>query len=302
MNTGSPDAPTKAAVRRYLNAFLMDPHVIDLPRPLRTLLVKGLILPRRSAESAKKYQTIWTPEGSPLVRHSIELAKSLNIEIGMAYGQPSFREAIDRLIDSEVDEIALLPLFPHEAEATTEACIAAAKAAIRHRATLRVAPPFYAEPTFIKPLAKSLKDEKEHILFSYHGLPLRHLRKEGSAHYRDQCQATTQAIVAEAGIAKERYSVAFQSRMGRAKWMQPYTEEMLKKLPALEKKQLAVICPSFFCDGLETLEEIGMRGREIFLAAGGESFRLIPCLNATPAALQCLGTLMKGADHWPVKN
>ncbi len=301
MNTGSPDAPTKEAVRRYLGAFLMDSHVIDLPWPLRALLVHGIILPRRPAESAKKYRAIWTPDGSPLVRHSTELAKQLDVEIGMAYGQPSFREAVDRLIDSGADEIALLPLFPHSAMATTGSCIANVKKALRGRAALRVVPPFFNHPAFVQPLAESLKNREEHILFSYHGLPLRHLEKSGAPDYRVQCLETTRAIAAAAGLPEERYSVAFHSRMGRAKWLKPYTEEMLEKLPALGIKQLAVICPSFFCDCLETLEEIGMRGRETFLAAGGESFRLIPCLNASPAAVQCLEELMATADHWPLE-
>jgi len=295
MNTGSPDAPTKEAVRRYLKTFLMDPHVIDLPWPLRALLVHGIILPRRPAESARKYREIWTKEGSPLVHCSKQLADGLGIEVGMAYGEPSYKDAIERLLASGIDEIVLLPLFPHHAMATTGACIAAAKAAIGNRATLRVVPPFHTDPSFIQPLAQSLADVDEHILFSYHALPLRHLEKTGSPDYRFQCLETTLAIATAAGIPEERYSVAFQSRMGRAKWTQPYTEEVLEKLPGLGKTRLAVICPSFFCDCLETLEEIGIRGRETFLAAGGKSFRLIPCLNHSPAAFQCLETLMSHA-------
>jgi ferrochelatase len=295
MNTGSPDAPTKEAVRRYLKAFLMDPHVIDLPWPLRALLVHGVILPRHAAESAKKYKAIWTENGSPLVHSSQQLANGLGIELGMLYGEPSHKEAIERLLASGAQEIVLLPLFPHQAMAPTGACIAAAEAAINKRATLRVLPPFHTHPAFIQPLAQSLTKVDEHILFSYHGLPLRHLEKMESPDYRFQCLETTQAIAAAAGIPEERYSVAFQSRMGRAEWTQPYSEEVLEKLPSLGKTRLAVICPSFFCDCLETLEEIGMRGREIFLAAGGESFRLIPCLNHSPAAFQCLENLLNPA-------
>jgi len=337
MNTGSPDAPEEAALRVYLKEFLMDPHVIDLPWPLRALLVYGLILPRRPAESAKAYEKIWTKNGSPLVHYCTELAKGLNekidapielgmgkrgqssdlstylnprtdplvkglnVEVGMAYGQPSFKDAIEHLLDAGVEEVCLLPMFPHYAMATTGSCITGVKAVIKGRASLRVVPPFFDEPTFIEPLAASLADVDEHILFTFHGLPERHLEKDiRTANYRVQCLETTQLIAAAAGIPADRYSVSFQSRLGRAKWLEPYTEATLRQLPAAGKKQLAVICPSFFCDCLETLEEIEIRGREIFLAGGGESFRMIPCLNDSPAAIRCVETLMANVDRWPL--
>lgn len=301
MNTGSPDAPNEAELRVYLKEFLMDPFVIDLPWPLRAWLVYALILPRRPAESAKAYQKIWTEQGSPLVHYCSELAKGLNIEIGMAYGKPSFKDAVERLIADGVEEVCLLPMFPHYAMATTGSCIAGAKAAIKNRATLRVAPPFFNEPTFVDPLAASLADIDEHLLFTYHGLPERHLKKDAlTADYRTNCLETSRLIASAAGIPPERYSISFQSRLGRAKWLEPYTEETLRNLPSLGKKRIAVICPSFFCDCLETLEEIEIRGKEIFMAAGGESFRMIPCLNNTPAAFQCLTMLMKDVSQWPI--
>ena len=301
MNTGSPDAPEEAALRVYLKEFLMDPHVIDLPWVLRALLVHGLILPRRPAESAKAYKKIWTKNGSPLVHYCTELAKGLNVEVGMAYGQPSFKDAVENLLTSGVEEICLLPMFPHYAMATTGACIAGVKAVLKNRAALRVAPPFFNEPTFIAPLAASLDDVDEHILFTYHGLPERHLEKDArTANYQIQCMETTRLVAEAAGIPAERYSVSFQSRLGRAKWLEPYTEETLRELPKREIRQLAVICPSFFCDCLETLEEIEIRGKETFLKAGGESFRMIPCLNNTPAAFQCLEAMMEDADRWPL--
>ncbi len=336
MNTGSPDVPTEAAVRSYLKEFLMDPHVLDLPWPLRALLVHGIILPRRPAESAKAYKAIWTASGSPLIHYCAEVVKRLNekidapIELGtgergqsldlskylnprtdplvdplvtglcMAYGKPSFKDAVERLLNSGVEEICLLPMFPQSAMATTGACIAKVKAALRNRATLRVVPPFYKHPAFIQPLAESLADVNEHVLFSYHGLPLRHLEKMESPDYRVQCMETTKAIAETAGIEQERYSISFQSRMGRAKWMEPYTEETLRKLPQQGIKRLAVICPGFFCDCLETLEELGIRGREIFMEAGGELFRMIPCLNDSPSAVQCLQSLKEDASGWPI--
>jgi ferrochelatase len=291
------------------------------------VLVNWIILPRRPPESAKAYKEIWTENGSPLIHYCTELVNGLNatlgdpVEIGMAYGNPSFKAGIGKLLDAGVDEICLLPMFPHYAMATTGSCVAGVKGELKRRkskATLRVVPPFYIEPTFIKPLADSLADVDEYILFSYHGLPERHLKKTDPtghhclssaeccsepsvAHdtcYRFQCLSTTRAVVAEANIPAEQYSISFQSRLGRTKWLEPYTDEVLKQLPAEGKKRLAVICPAFFCDCLETLEEIEIRGREIFLASGGESFRMIPCLNATASAFHCLETLMADAENW----
>ena len=301
MNTGSPEAPEEAALRTYLKEFLMDPYVIDLPWPQRALLVYGLILPRRPAESAKAYAKIWTENGSPLVHCCSDLAKGLGVEVGMAYGKPSIKDAIERMLAEGVDEVCLLPMFPHYAMATTGSCIAGVKAALNNRAALRVAPPFFDEPTFIQPLAESLAEVDEHILFTFHGLPERHLEKDArTANYRIRCLETSRLIATAAGIPEERYTVSFQSRLGRAKWLEPYTEETLRQLPSRGIKQLAVICPSFFCDCLETLEEIEIRGQKIFLEAGGESFRMIPCLNNSPAAVLCLETLMSNANHWPI--
>ncbi|VGO15850.1 Ferrochelatase [Pontiella desulfatans] len=319
MNTGSPDAPTEEALRIYLEEFLMDPFVIDLPLPLRYALVHWAILPKRPAQSAEAYQAIWTENGSPLVHYCTRLADGLGAEVGMAYGTPSFKQATENLLAQGVDEICLLPLFPQYAMATVGSCVAGVKKVLGNRVTLRVAPPFYREPTYIQPLADALKEVDEHILFSYHGLPERHLKKtdptgghclasanccttESPAHatcYRHQCFETTRAVVEAAGIPPERYSVSFQSRLGRAKWMEPYTDAVLQELPTRGIKQLAVICPAFFCDCLETLEEIELRGQETFLEAGGESFRMIPCLNDTPAAFQCLEQLIKNAGQWP---
>ncbi len=329
MNTGSPDSTQVTDLRRYLKEFLMDPHVIDLPFPLRYALVHWTILPKRPAKSANAYKAIWTESGSPLIhygkqiRHALRQRTEAPIEIGMAYGNPSFRAAIGKLLDAGIDEIGLLPLFPQYAMATVGACVAGVTRELKRRKSsvpVRVVPPFYNAPAFIEPLAQALRDVDEHILFSYHGLPLRHLKKTDPtglhcltapeccsepsiAHdtcYRHQCYATTRAVATAAGLSEERCSVSFQSRMGRAKWMKPYTEKVLRKLASQGHRRLVVLCPSFFCDGLETLEEIEIRGKEIFMAGGGESFRLIPCLNDSPAALHCLQTLMDSAGTWPV--
>ncbi len=325
MNTGSPDAPTEDALRVYLKEFLMDPYVIDLPFPLRYALVHWAILPKRPAESAEAYQAIWTENGSPLIHYCKNLGEGLNekmndpLEVCMAYRNPSVASAIDKLLKQGVDEIGLLPMFPHYAMATTGGCTALVKKVLKGRAKLRVAPPFYNIPELIDPLADSLKDVHEHILFSYHGLPVRHIKKTdptGShcmqtpdccqtaspAHatcYRHQCFETTRLIVEKAGIESDRYTLAFQSRLGRDPWLEPYTDLTLQELPKKGIKELAVICPAFLCDCLETLEEIEIRGRETFMAASGTSFRMIPCLNDTPAAFQCLETLISNAGNWP---
>jgi ferrochelatase len=328
MNTGSPDSTEVADVRRYLGEFLMDPYVIDLPWLFRALLVKGIILRTRPPESAEAYKTVWTDNGSPLIHHCRQLAEGLNtqleepVEMIMAYGNPSVGQGVGKLLDAGVDEICLLPMFPHYAMATTGSCVAGMQGMLKKmksKAILRVAPPFYVEPTFIEPLAASLADVDEHLLFSYHGLPERHLKKtdptgshclsspdccekDSPAHatcYRHQCFETTKAIVAAVGISKDRYTVAFQSRLGRDKWLEPATDTMLENLPSKGIKKLAVICPAFFCDCLETLEEIEIRGKESFMKAGGESFRMIPCINNSPAGFQCLETLMADAENWP---
>jgi ferrochelatase len=325
MNTGSPDAPTEAALRVYLREFLMDPCVIDLPYPLRYALVSWAILPRRPAQSAKAYKAIWTEHGSPLIQYCTGLAEQLRlqfnepIELGMAYGNPSFKSGVEKLLATGVDEIALLPMFPHYAMATFGSCIAGVRSVLKNRVPLRIVPPFYAEPTYINPLAESLKNIEEHILFSYHGLPERHLKKtdptghhclasdnccetDSPAHktcYRHQCLETTRAIANAVNLSAEQYTVSFQSRLGRAKWMEPYTEAVLRELPTKGIKKLAVICPAFFCDCLETLEEIEMRGKAIFFEAGGDSFRMIPCLNDSSDAVACLTELMASADSWP---
>ena len=329
MNTGSPDSTAVADVRSYLGEFLMDPYVIDMPWLLRTLLVKGIILRTRPAQSAEAYAEIWTENGSPLIHFCRTLVDGLNakldepVEMIMAYGNPSVSHGVGKLLDAGVDEICLLPMFPQYAMATVGSCVAGVQGEMKKRtstASLRVAPPFYNEPTYIEPIAASLAEVDEHLLFSYHGLPERHLKKTdpsgkhclatpdccetaSPAHatcYRHQCMETTKAIVKAADISSEHYTVAFQSRLGRDKWLEPATDKMLEELPAKGIKQLAVVCPAFFCDCLETLEEIEMRGRETFMEAGGESFRMIPCLNDSPAAFHCLETLLANADRWPV--
>lgn len=321
MNTGSPDSTSVKDVRRFLGEFLMDPHVIDLPWFLRALLVKGIILPRRPKHSAEAYRHIWTDAGSPLTVHTHAIADSLQTRINMPvsaamrYGNPSFARAIDGLVADGITEIVLLPLFPHYAMATTGSCIDAVKhyLATNHAGCqLTVCPPFFHQPEYLKALQNELDpilaDPDQHVLFSFHGLPEKHIRRtdptghhclqsanccttDSPAHatcYRAQCLKT----VAGLNLPTDRISVAFQSRLGRAKWLRPYTADLIRALPKKGVTKLSVVCPSFVCDCLETLEEIAIQGKEIFLAAGGESLTLIPCPNESPAMIDALAKIL----------
>lgn len=326
INLGSPDSPSVPDVRKYLREFLMDGRVIDTAWPLRFGLVNFMIVPRRSHQSAEAYASIWTKDGSPLVVTSKKVCAELQklvdmpIEIAMRYQNPRIEEAVNNLVYQGVTELFIIPLFPHYAMSSFEtAAERAAQVAFEQAPHMKVkiAAPFYDHPDYIHALVDSarpyLNDRTDHLLFSFHGLPERHLRKadptgrhclatknccDGSnpAHktcYRAHCYKTVRAFVQEAHIAEEKYSVAFQSRLGREPWMQPYTDAELARLAQTGVKRLAVMCPAFVADCLETLEEIGMRGKEIFLANGGEEFTLIPCLNENPLWIRALERMVR---------
>jgi protoporphyrin/coproporphyrin ferrochelatase len=328
VNLGSPDSPSVRDVRRYLREFLMDGRVLDAPWPIRFGVVHFSILPFRPRLASEAYQSIWTRQGSPLVVTSQQVRAELQrrvpvpVELAMRYQNPSVKGAVTRLIDQGVDELLLIPLFPHYAMSSYETAVEAVKAELARQAprtTLRVQPPYYHQPQYIDALVASasdyLKREYDHLLFSFHGLPERHLRKSdptgchclatenccSTQHpaqatcYRAQCFRTVEAFVAGAGVA--RYSVAFQSRLGREPWMRPYTDHELARLAQQGVRKLLVICPAFVADCLETLEEIGMRGRETFLSAGGAEFTLIPCLNDHPAWIDALEKMARGVSQ-----
>ncbi len=323
VNLGSPDAPTVPAVRRYLNEFLMDPEVIDLPWPIRRLLVSCFILPTRPKASAEAYASIWrtaasgqTP-GSPLLHYSgaftdklrttvAERGAEIPVALAMRYGQPSIAEGMKTLAHCE--EVFLIAAYPHHADSTRTTTINAVTAELGAHQTLRVMPPFFTDSNYLDALASSIRDhlpaaeDYDHLLFSYHGLPEKHLSKAdptnshclkspnccetaSQAHatcYRHQVFATTHAVCERLGITSQRYSLSFQSRLGRTPWLTPYTDAVLAELPGKGVKNLAVVCPAFVADNLETLEEMGIQGRETFLQAGGNQFTLIPCLNDHP--------------------
>ncbi len=338
-NLGSPDAPEVPAVRRYLNQFLMDPYVIQLPWLLRRLIVALFVLPLRPARSAAAYRSIWWPEGSPLVVLSERLRQQLQrhlatpVAMAMRYGNPGIESALLALgRDAAISEVLFIPLYPHYADSTVTTSVAEARRVIRkHGLALRlsVLPPFYEHPDYIQALVASLAPylgpeadagPYDHVLFSYHGLPESHLRtadptgshclrsadcceQPSPAHascYRHQVLQTTARCVARLGLAPDRYSIAFQSRLGRAKWLEPSTEQTLVALAERGVRRLLVLCPAFVTDCLETLEEIGIAGRETFLAAGGELLDLAPCLNDHPAWVEALAKWCRGAPGSPV--
>ncbi len=314
-NLGSPDKPDTSSVRRYLNQFLMDPYVIQLPWILRRLIVGLFVLPFRPKFSAHAYQSVWMEEGSPLVVLSHRLLSAVQkkthvpVAMAMRYANPSIESELLKLANQDgIEEILLIPLYPHYADSTVKTSIEEAKRVIAHHKLsikLTVFQPFYENDDYISALVASTapwineENNYDHILFSYHGLPESHLSKADPtgehclknddccqlpslAHatcYRHQIFRTTQCFVKKKGLKPEQYSVAFQSRLGKAKWLEPSTVNTLEKLAQNGVKNLLVMCPAFVTDCLETLEEIAIQGSEIFEKAGGESLTLIPCLN-----------------------
>lgn len=321
VNLGSPDSPSVPDVRRYLNQFLMDPRVIDSPWFVRRFVVSAFILPTRPKKVAAAYQSVWTAEGSPLVAISRKVEGLLKqkvsspLALGMTYGNPSIESALRELLDVKVDEVFLIPMFPHYAMATFEAVVVGVEDTLKKLSSsvrLVTKAPFYDEPEYIDALVAGSKpylDKKyDHLLFSYHGLPERHLRKSdptkshclmtdnccqtpSEAHktcYRHQVLVTTEEFVRRAEIPRAKYSISYQSRLGRDPWLRPYTDDTLKHLAESGVKKLLVMCPSFVADCLETLEEIGDEGKEEFLEHGGEEFEMIPCLNDHPQWIDVL--------------
>jgi ferrochelatase len=304
-NIGTPESPE--AVAPYLTEFLTDPDVIPLPYLLRHLLVRGWIVPRRAPASAKKYALIWTSEGSPLMVNSKLLQKRLQhhlpgpVLLGMQFGNPSMESAYAEARKQGCDRVMLVPLYPQYAEATTGSAMRKAAELGKNFGfqKLAVFPPFPTADFFIKPLAGLVRQNlqgDEHVLFSFHGLPESQVKKgtKGclvepgccdrpietlSKCYRAQSIATAKALAATLDLKANQWSVSFQSRLGRSKWISPYTEDVLRSLPGKDVKKVLVVSPSFVSDCLETLEELGHEGREVFAKAGGEEFRLVPCLN-----------------------
>jgi protoporphyrin/coproporphyrin ferrochelatase len=327
MNLGSPDSTEVKDVSRYLKQFLMDERVIDYPYLLRTLLVKGLIVPFRAPKSAAAYQTIWTKEGSPLVVLTKQLQQALqnevteNVAIGMRYGNPSPEAAFEELLGKEpgLEEVILVPLYPHYAMSSYETAVEYAKEIYKKKNypfTITTIKPFFDEQYYLEAMVENirpyLQQEYDHILFSYHGIPERHIKKSdttgnhclqtpdccntpSAAHahcYRHQVFTTTKKLTEQLNIPTGKYSISFQSRLGKG-WLQPFTDIRFEEMPKEGIKKLLVICPAFVSDCLETLEEIDERGKETFLKAGGETFNMIPCLNTHPLWVKAIAGWIK---------
>ena len=325
MNVGTPDEPTVASVKTYLREFLLDPDVIDIPAPLRHLLVRGIILRTRPKKIAPLYQKIWMEEGSPLRVYSKRVTQSLNkmsldidYEFAMRYGNPSIRYGLDQLMSRGVEELLLLPMFPHHAQATTESSLKEAHKQLEEmdwNPTLLEMGHFETAEEFIHPLAESIRphlDENTHLLFSYHGLPVSHVKRidKSKQHcqtvkdcctvksqannlcYGHHCYNTTLAVVERLGLGPEQWSLSYQSRIGPVKWLEPSTTDMVAALVAKGVENLAIVAPAFLADGLETLEELDIGIRELFMEHGGKQLKVINCLNDDEQWIQGLEQLV----------
>lgn len=326
MNLGSPDSTSVADVRTYLREFLMDGRVLDAPFPIRWFVVNCLILPRRPKESAHAYSTIWTDEGSPLIVTSKRAHQLLRervdvpVELCMRYQNPRPEAALASLQQQGVTEVHLIPLFPHYAMSSFETAVVRVEETIQRDfpdMKLTVEPAYYNDPDYLESLTLSARDYLDagydHLLFSFHGIPERHLRKSDptgchclatpdccagvhpSHHvcYRAQCFKTAEAVVRRAQVPDGKWSISFQSRLGRDPWLKPYTDFEFERLAKAGVKKILVMCPAFVSDCLETIEEIGVRGKEQFEACGGDSLTLIPCLNEHPRWIDTLAAMVR---------
>ncbi len=313
VNLGSPDAPTPEAVKPYLDEFLMDERVIDMPYLLRAFIVRGIILRKRPAKSAAAYKKIWWDEGSPLMVISKRTHKKIQervdvpVALAMRYGNPSIESGLQELYNKGVKEVLLFPLYPQFAMATTETILVLAEKIRKAKfpdMKFSQVNSFYNREGYVEELSKVVKEtldtyDYDHLLFSYHGVPERHIKKsdvtkshctidntcckvKSAAHefcYRHQCTETTRQVIETLGIPEGKYTQTFQSRLGIDKWLQPFTDETVVKLAQQGVKKIAVVTPAFVADCIETLEEIEMEAGKEFKENGGEEFKMIPCLN-----------------------
>ena len=314
INLGTPEAPEPAAVRKYLAEFLSDPRVVEIPAPIWKPVLHGVVLRTRPARSARAYREIWTNEGSPLMAISIRqrdalqdrLGESLCVGLAMRYGNASIGYALTKMFDHGFKRILIAPLYPQYCAATTASALDAAFAELekmRSQPAIRSLPPYFDDPLYIGALKESIKRQlaaldfvPDRLLLSFHGMPER-TRTLGDPYY-DQCQTTAQLLGEQLSVPID---VAFQSRFGRARWLQPATEKMLEAYPSRGVRRLVIATPGFSADCLETLEELGIRGRDTFLGAGGTHFARLDCLNDSDEGMAMLDALVRRelAGWWP---
>ena len=321
VNLGTPEAPTTAAVRRYLGEFLSDPRVVEIPRPLWWLILHLFVLPLRPRKSAAAYAKVWMPEGSPLFVHSNRLSldvahklqdehQNLVVKLAMRYGKPAIKEVLDEMREKSVQRLLILPLFP-QYSATTTASVFDEVARIlrtwRWQPELRYISHYHKQPLYISACAEQIHSfRNQHgcgdlLLFSFHGLPKRNLL-EGDP-YHCQCYATARLIAQALSLNEQEYKLCFQSQFGRAEWLQPYTEQTLGELAKQGVKTIDVFCPGFSADCLETLEEIAIRGREVFVEAGGSELRYIPALNNSKLHIESIKNLiLRNIENWGIED
>lgn len=332
INLGTPESLRTKNVRKYLRQFLSDPLVIDINPIARWFLVNFAIVPFRAPKSAVLYQKIWMPQGSPLLVHSRRLAQAVQtklgddyqVELAMRYGQPSIAEALKVFRRQRLKKIKVLPLYPQYALSSTQSSIDELNRLIKKsgdKFDLEILPPFYSHPGYLEAFAEKGRGifnnfQADHTLFSFHGLPERHVQKTDSTRthclvqenccdqigeankncYRAQCFFTAKALADRLGIKKEDVTVCFQSRLGRTPWIKPYTDEVLPHLASRGKKSVAVFCPSFVADCLETLEEVALRNRDLFLSSGGKVLQLVPSLNNSPQWVETVSEMVRNVS------
>lgn len=306
LNLGTPDAPEPAAIRRYLAEFLRDRRVVDLPRALWLPILYGVILPLRPRKLAPQYARIWTAEGSPLlvITRALRAALAQRLDAipiveAMRYGQPAIGPALEQLRRAGVRRLAVLPLYPQYSATTTESALDALRAgldALRWQPELRVVRDYHDDTGYIAALADSVHEHwqrhgrGERLLMSFHGIPLRYVARGDP--YGQQCEDTARRLAAALALREDEWQVAYQSRVGGAPWLQPYTDEVVPALARAGLRRLDVICPGFSADCLETLDEIAIRYAAAFVAAGGDALRYVPALNARPAHAEALARIV----------
>jgi ferrochelatase len=320
-NLGTPNAPTPEAVRTYLREFLSDPRVVEIPRAIWWFILNGIILPFRSRQSAHKYASIWTDEGSPLKLHTERQAHALQAELtarglsiqvayGMRYGSPAIPDVLEQLRAQGCDRILVLPAYPQYSGTTTASVFDALfqhLSKVRNVPELRLIRHYHDDPGYINALADTVRlhwsqhGRPDKLVMSFHGVPKRTLLLGDP--YHCECHKTARLLAERLGISKTDYIVTFQSRFGRAEWLQPYTAPTLEQLAGSGVGRVDLICPGFTSDCLETLEEIAMEAKEDFLAAGGKSFHYIPCLNESPSWIAGMAALIEAhTGGWPVSS